>query len=98
MFDVCRQEYAEEHPIKSPSGAFFCLAQPQLCEAERSAAVFMQLLRLLLLLLAAALAAVAWGFVDYALPAAGLSPRAQQAAATALLLVAATNAAAGREV
>ena len=61
-------------------------------------AVFVLLLRLLLLLLAAALAAVAWGFVDAALPPVGLSPRAQQAAATALLLVAATNAAAGRGV
>ena len=62
---------------------------------RRPRAALSHVVRLLLLLLALALAAVAWGFVDAALPPVGLPPRAQQAVATALLLVAATNAAAG---
>ena len=90
-----------EHPIKSPSGACQVGTAPRACARLRRQywpAAFMLLLRLLLLLLAAALAAVVWGFVDASLPQVGLSPRAQQAAATALLVMAATNAAAGRGV
>ena len=84
-----------DHPPKRAGGA--CACPPSsgglgLTCAGRVAALAL-LVRLLLLLLSAALAAAAWGFVDAALPPVGLSPRALQAVATALLLVAASSAA-----
>ena len=85
-----------DHPPKGPSGALArCSVAAEVLGLSSAFcfAVLANLVRLILLLLAAALAAVAWGVVDATLPPVGLSPRAVQAAATALLLVTATNAA-----
>lgn len=72
-----------------------CASLAGIREADFSfAAVLARLVRLLFMLLAAALAAVAWGYVEgVALPpVGGLPPRALQVVATAVLVLAISNA------